>query len=1159
MSTDSSKVNSYQDNVCKAIETISNNLLKKVSYDKTIVATIIDITDKKEGKYQCSNGTNTFTAYSTKTDYEKGNSVYITIPNGNWENQKIIIGKKTGEEIESPFLYTTPLMSILDMTGNLVKDPMETEYSLAANDLLVDEVEIYSDENDEYDKTAKEWKSNDTLIPSEMTRLVLSADFKTLLSGAIKGTYGIKIRIIGVPADNANVEKEEEKYKDESYEFTNDQMFGNTYNFASYYNQQMGLDISGFNQIKSIQVSFFQNGDFSTDAEKLVWRDELFKDIFCKNVYLCAGKEVELFDTDQLNIWTDDGITYRKEYTDAKNTKNIKMSWVHVENKVAKIMKSGVSSKGYYIRWYKYSVGAQAADAYCGTNWMLVKEEDEKFENNEIGKYYDLSKEANWEEYKFVPDTERQQNIIKAIIFKKVDNTAICICRSNELTLENDEIVPSQETIDKDSALTVVVDDESEGDYYLYGQDKRIYEETDRQRIRTLGCKFKENASFKEENIYEPSDEFVYTSIKWKFLYKNSMLELVNESSERGYENEDGSEHKDGDNKVIKYYTITSTKEKPIKPQYKINRNLIKEKESVIVEFERYNRTYTALKNFNFGKRGTMGTDTTLIVNMRAEIEADGEKQSAQDAHGIWLNGSDNNDYWLTFKAIKNGVDQWLDNTAEECLEYPTVTEENGHAGLIDESFDSSIIKKLNTKKFKKNELYIFKVTAGKLSTYYAVPTFSSFADDKGNTIIPNYLTGPTSIIYDSAGLPDYKKEAYELYDINNNIIDGLTWSIYSPAAENDKYIGEIQNNKYLIPYPFYLKDAPIYGVQAKKGDQVIWTQPILVLQNRWSSGVINKWDGKSIKINEDKNYILSPAIAAGKKNNDNSFSGVMIGDWANKDTDDTIAGQTGIYGFNKGVMSYALREDGTATIGREGNGCIKLDGNEATIYSSGYSELNSSTSHGMRISLGYINDEKKEVLPYLLMKKSGTNLKKKEDYPFQIGENFRVNWSGSIYANDGEFTGTLYATGGEIRGDLRITSGGVLSVEAAKKTEKILIKAISGETDLGGFGIIKGNSDNNSTYNLGIKTNNNSASIVLESSRDIRLSSNGETYIEKAPQFKVLNYKKYEITGYSEETGKPIYEWNNYNVYGQYMTLAKILNEINGNVQFYFTGENFN
>jgi hypothetical protein len=43
---------------------------------------------------------------------------------------------------------------------------------------------------------------------------------------------------------------------------------------------------------------------------------------------------------------------------------------------------------------------------------------------------------------------------------------------------------------------------------------------------------------------------------------------------------------------------------------------------------------------------------------------------------------------------------------------------------------------------------------------------------------------------------------------------------------------------------------------------------------------MINKWDGK-LKIDEENGAILSTMMAAGRKNSDNTFSGVMLGDWA--------------------------------------------------------------------------------------------------------------------------------------------------------------------------------------------------------------------------------------------------------------------------------------
>ena len=78
-----------------------------------------------------------------------------------------------------------------------------------------------------------------------------------------------------------------------------------------------------------------------------------------------------------------------------------------------------------------------------------------------------------------------------------------------------------------------------------------------------------------------------------------------------------------------------------------------------------------------------------------------------------------------------------------------------------------------------------------------------------------------------------------------------------------------------------YIKDADTYGVTLTYNNNIYWTQPILVFLNQWSSGTVNKWDGKTLEINKTDGYILGSAIAVGKKNGVNSFSGVMLGDWS--------------------------------------------------------------------------------------------------------------------------------------------------------------------------------------------------------------------------------------------------------------------------------------
>jgi hypothetical protein len=83
---------------------------------------------------------------------------------------------------------------------------------------------------------------------------------------------------------------------------------------------------------------------------------------------------------------------------------------------------------------------------------------------------------------------------------------------------------------------------------------------------------------------------------------------------------------------------------------------------------------------------------------------------------------------------------------------------------------------------------------------------------------------------------------------------------------------------------------------------------------------MLNEWDG-GLKIDEENGTILSTMLGAGRKNDKNQFSGVLIGDikgGSKLNDSDTL---TGVYGLHEGVISYALKEDGTATFGKTGCG----------------------------------------------------------------------------------------------------------------------------------------------------------------------------------------------------------------------------------------------
>ena len=67
--------------------------LSKIKCDRTVKAVIIDDSKANYNYYTVSENNIDYIAYSTGEIYKKGESVYITIPNGNYDEQKFIMGR----------------------------------------------------------------------------------------------------------------------------------------------------------------------------------------------------------------------------------------------------------------------------------------------------------------------------------------------------------------------------------------------------------------------------------------------------------------------------------------------------------------------------------------------------------------------------------------------------------------------------------------------------------------------------------------------------------------------------------------------------------------------------------------------------------------------------------------------------------------------------------------------------------------------------------------------------------------------------------------------------------------------------------------------------------------------------------------------------------
>lgn len=152
------------------------------------------------------------------------------------------------------------------------------------------------------------------------------------------------------------------------------------------------------------------------------------------------------------------------------------------------------------------------------------------------------------------------------------------------------------------------------------------------------------------------------------------------------------------------------------------------------------------------------------------------------------------------------------------------------------------------------------------------------------------------------------------------------------------------QNKIKLIPVSEYSGECVSTGLECickKKSDGTTVIGkihiPIHCMLNRYANAAINGWDGNSITINDTDGYILTPQIGAGTKNEQNQFTGMLMGS-----VQDNANGvmKTGLLGYDAGQQSLFLdAESGGAIFGKDLNGQITIDpqSNKSYLFSHNY------------------------------------------------------------------------------------------------------------------------------------------------------------------------------------------------------------------------------
>lgn len=494
------------------------------------------------------------------------------------------------------------------------------------------------------------------------------------------------------------------------------------------------------------------------------------------------------------------------------------------------------------------------------------------------------------------------------------------------------------------------------------------------QVIPTLSFSlFDENGTLVEEEDVRRN-----CSVKWKIPKTDTMLSS----------NITGEKYEE-DNYIV--YTNTLIFSYKIADSFYARKNL----NNIELEVKYRNKILFAQTNLTFVKEGDSGTNGTdyickIVLNSQDSIlpqyptlyylpnnqgyemnyNIDGRTTNASNYRKwlkvqLWKTGDqlieevDPSNYTVEWSILRNKYK----NSVEDSSSFSVDENGNFSIGAFSESHPANIVKATITLDNKK---------------YFATMPITTvkIEDNKYKATIKNN-TGYSFVIYNSDGVqPKYDSDTpFEI-----EVLDGSTdiststklefeWSqlgrYYNKANSNwqnkDLFIilgtDVGSNSKKIQPitkYDGYVVNGAI-KVIVKYDSETIATihKPIHSMLNRYGFSALNDWDGNSVELGDTNGgMILSPQVGAGKKGDDNTFTGIVMG--AVQDPNDTEE-KVGLLGYSSGQRSIFLdAKTGKAEFGLAGSGGqIILDPDPkkgAIIQSAAYTQ--SSSTQGMKIDL---------------------------------------------------------------------------------------------------------------------------------------------------------------------------------------------------------------
>lgn len=949
----------------------------------------------KTGVYKVKSQDAVYDAYAKQGDnYYVGETVYVQIPNSDYDLQKFITGRKVAaDDNKGSYNFQLPFENFLGLyclteydkfygkdIGFWANCPQHGNETQVSSGDLIWHWPQYGEITDKTNIFA--------------THLGLEVDMKTLLHSyrPISGKYGFRIFVQG---QSIEAEAKQDDYTQE-YMFTSDDMYGNPYAYTTGSSQQIVIDIRKFKRVKNIRVYFWQDHNFKDEFGVEIPSGNLAGDAAINNKYNALIEEAKdpnkklalmIERNDAINVankprniivtglnvylglLTDDKqeqavlYTYQSAiYSATDASRTLRLAWIHEANNSVSLIDTPEELRELQanIYWYRYD-----------EQWTPESSEyDENVLAHKLGGIYWRPIETNLMLLTTDMLINRTRTKFKVIVSYQGHNlTSNVLTFTNEQDMDgknsdlarNDKIILRCAKLDEEG----LHDDDAIGDFYVYDENNNILADDNNVLFSNVRYYiepwikvttktdnthdgYQRLSQYINENPDEKGNKLTYT-INWQWPENFTMISSSGQltaaiKDESKFFATCGEEEFEEYQKTIRWFQI--------RPTYNLryaNNDIIAE-----INIDGFG-TITARKTLQFGRAEAFGCEYVPVISIRRpegnfyiDTATDFEICCLlYDRKGSLIEEAERPNCKFAWKFI--GTNPPSDNRAHE-----------NYKGFTGNVIRGRIIQA---------DPFVVEVTVTGAAPYPLTVRRGMMVCNNANYMQTHDIQCPDRVEFRSDGQsPIWYTAVFEVQKIqdNMNLLIYPEWKI-----NNTKILCLLQKEK---EYPTFVDRYGAEYAHAKDKQYALgmskqyitgnvaspcvygqqWTddltkeeyftyiyyddketgthvaQAIAFSRNLYPSSLVNEWDGQSLSLDEDNSAIMSKMIAAGTKDAKNRFTGVMMGDWHEKG--DESLDIPGLYGFAGGAQSFGFKTDGTGFIGTSGYGRIEFDGRNALI-----------------------------------------------------------------------------------------------------------------------------------------------------------------------------------------------------------------------------------